>query len=421
MVERIEYLKTKFQASIAPEIFDSTISSLYTQSGTIDRSFPQWWKSDIFPIAPVIKELCDALAQTDPELIQDVAWVRMTDGSAFPLDRLSSMAQSLIVVQHRKDLLQIFSPWWLFFTQYQLECEKALHASFPDLQIPCNVPITISFNGVELDRTSREWILNPTKKIRFEKTKFRSYEEAAKKIIDLLDQESFIEHNMFYMSGSYHRLDINAINISADTSQLPDKDEPSFETRTMIVNRIKKMLDLIDLDSSSVDEEEWFDTVYDAIKELQESKKCDASQKEYIFSKVRGMMINRLGESISTLCTGYGMFQTAPMTIEFDADNESEDDSGLITGRLGQGVPQPELYAKYDALYKLNILIKEYKNTDDVYAPIDQLLNLLHHDKYHDLNYDTYREGYIADTQKCAINYCEALKMIKNTTALQKF
>lgn len=392
MINRVNYLKVKLNNWIEPTVFEKTIHNL--QQNTLETNHITW-------IDECIKDLCTMLIQKTPNFVEKLVWARKIDGSQFSPKELFDMAKSIITIKHKKDILNIFSPGELFSTQYGLELEQALYTAFPDLEIPDRICIKITFNGIETDRkthpSKKSW-LNPSKTIRFEHTQFGSYEEAARRIINLLDNESFIEHNMKYMSWSYRRLDINSINIWINIDKfigITDKDDRSFETRESIVHKIKKMYNFIDSQASINNEGKAFDLVCDTIQEIKESKNFNDIQKEYIFKKTRWMLINTLVDNGSTLYIWYW--------------------------NINKLWPQADLYTKYNILHNILKHIENNKDKDAVYTYVDHLLSLLEKDEYYDFNYDNYKPWYLASKQKSVINACRILKMIKKTKSLQEF
>ena len=410
IIDNINYLKTKFSWSIDPKIFEETISHLQQRN---------------IPIEECVQQLCITLAEKAPDFVEWISWMKNIDWSPLSSEELSDIARGIVIVKHRKDIFQIFSSWWLFPTEYQFEFEKALHKAFPTLEIPLNKPIKITFHWLERERSSFDWIVNPQKIIRFDNTKFWSYEEAAKKIINLLNNESLIENNTKYMDI----LDINSIDITIDESPL-NKNNPSFESRKLIVTTIHKLQELIDSQEASSQESVHFDTIYDTIQQIKKSQIFDTIQKEYIFNKIKWIMINKLVAYWSTLCTWYWLFKKEnQMTIMLDEKNEehTEDEEHdkikpiSQTGKVGKWLSQPILYEKYHTLYTLIQKIKNNKNTDMAYQYINILWDLLQNDTYHDCNYVDYQPWFIATTQKNAIKYCEILTMINQTKSLQQF
>ncbi|MEI8008341.1 MAG: hypothetical protein WCI00_02630 [bacterium] len=81
-------------------------------------------------------------------------------------------------------------------------------------------------------------------------------------------------------------LDINSIDITIDESPL-NKNNPSFESRKLIVTTIHKLQELIDSQEASSQESVHFDTIYDTIQQIKKSQIFDTIQKEYIFNKIK--------------------------------------------------------------------------------------------------------------------------------------
>lgn len=407
IIDKVNYLKVKFDKQIESKVFDDTLSSLQENrrtsfvNGTI--------------VSECVDNLCNILAQKVPDFLQNISWKHKIDWSKFSFEELRNTAKYTIITIHKKDILNIFDPGGLFWADHQIELEKSLYKAFPNNKIRSKELFTIHFNWIEYDPgESAKKILNPIKTLWFENTQYiSSYEKLAKKIINLLDQESLIENNMAYLSSSLHRIHIDSMDISPypfNENHSSFEETQSYELRVSMVDTILEVVKLLD-SNSFINMEQSFDIVYDMIKKIKDSDEYDEEQKTHIFSKIKWMVINKLIQNVSRLYIGYWRLEKwIPLT---DIDDENKNNKDQLS--------QNQIYQKYHLLHNVLKEIKDTKNNNGVYESIDNLLNLLESDTYHYFNYDNYKPWYIQNTQISAIRYCKLLMMIKETQSLQNF
>ena len=395
IIDRIEYLKVKFNKQIGSKIFDDTISSLQKYR---KQHFVRWKI-----ISECVERLCSVLTEKVPEFVQKTSWKYQINQSKLPLEDLHNTAKNKIITIHKKDILDIFDPGGLSWSEHQMELEKSLYKAFPNGKIPSKEPFTLNFDWIEYDWESSEYIKHPTKIVWFEKTQYiSSYEKLARKIINLLDKESHIEYNMAYLTSSRHRINCNSIQITlypfSEEEYVSFEETQSYELRVSMVNTILEIAKMFD-SKSFINKGETFNIVYDMIKRIQNSYQYNEEQKEYIFSKLRWIIINKLIENVSILYTWYRNFKEWTPS-------------------------EKEVYLKYQPLHNIVQSMKDSKDNEDlnsIYESVNEISNLLETNTYHYFDYESYKPWYIQSIQISAIRYCKLLSMIKDTYSLQAF